>query len=91
MARKRKPVPQSLLLKPEIPRMPEGYYSSGPSPKLRRFVREHATAYDLETDEYRVPSFDEPITSTKATAINNMHCYHLGKKPYGAIRQYIRH
>lgn len=71
--------------------MPGGYYVSGPNPNLRRFVEEHATPYDPETDDYDVPPFDQPITTTKATAIYNMHSYHQGKKPHDAIRQYIRH
>ena len=70
--------------------MPEGYYSSGPNPNLRRFVEEHATPYDPATDDYDVPPFDQPITTTKATAIYNMHTY-WSKKPHDAIRQYIRH
>jgi hypothetical protein len=70
--------------------MPEGYYSSGPNPNLRRFVEKHATPYDPETDDYNVPPFDQPITTTKATAIYNMHTY-WSKKPPDAIRQYIRH
>jgi len=70
--------------------MPEGYYSSGPNPNLRRFVEEHATPYEPETDDYDVPPFDRPITTTKATAIYNMHTY-WSKKPHGAIRQYITH
>ena len=70
--------------------MPEGYYSSGPNPNLHRFVEEHATPYDPETDDYDVPPFDRPITTTKATAIYNMHTY-WSKKPHDAIRQYIRH
>jgi len=90
MARKNTPAQQSSFLKREIPHMPEGYYSSGPSPNLHRFVEEHATPYDLETDDYNVPPFDQPITTTKATGIYNMHTY-WSKKPHGAIRQYIRH
>jgi DNA modification methylase len=81
---------QPSLFKREIPHMPEGYYSSGPNPNLRRFVEEHATPYDPETDDYHVPPFDQPITTTKATAIYNMHTY-WSKKPHDAIRQYIRH
>jgi 16S rRNA G966 N2-methylase RsmD len=73
-----------------VPRMPEGYYSSGPNPNLRRFVEEHAKPYDPTTDDYDVPPFDRPITTTKATAIYNMHTY-WSKKPHDAIRQYIRH
>lgn len=70
--------------------MPDGYYSSGPNPNLRRFVEEHATPYDPATDDYNVAPFDQPITTTKATAIYNMHTY-WSKKPHDAIQQYIRH
>ena len=74
------------------PAMPEGYYSGDqPNPNLRRFVEEHATPYDPETDDYNVRAFNQPITTTKATAIYNMHSYHQVKKPHDAIRQYIRH
>ena len=90
MARKKASSKQSSLLKQELPQMPEGYYSSGPNPNLRRFVEEHATPHDPETDDYDVPPFDRPITTTKATAIYNMHTY-WSKKPHDAIRQYIRH
>lgn len=65
-------------------------YTPGPNPDLGRFVVEHATPYDPATDDYNVPPFDKPITSTKATAIYNMHTY-WSKKPHDAIRQYIRH
>jgi 16S rRNA G966 N2-methylase RsmD len=74
----------------DIPVMPDGYYSSGPNPNLRRFVEEHATPYDPATDDYDVPPFDQPITTTKATAIYNMHTY-WSKKPHDAIRRYISH
>ena len=70
--------------------MTEGYYASGPNPNLRRFVEEHATPYDPETDDYNLPPFDQPITTTKATAIYNMHTY-WSKKPHTAITQYIKH
>lgn len=88
---KRKPSPhQSPLFKRSVPQMPDGYYSSGPNPNLRKFVEEHATPYDPEKDDYNVPPFDQPITTTKATAIYNMHTY-WSKKPHDAIQQYIRH
>lgn len=88
---KQKPSPhQSPLFKRSVPRMPDGYYSSGPNPNLRKFVEEHATPYDPEHDDYNVPPFDVPITTTKATAIYNMHTY-WSKKPHDAIQQYIRH
>ena len=90
MTRKKRTAQQPSLFKREIPQMPEGYYSAGPNPNLRRFVEEHARPYDPESDDYHVPPFDQPITTTKATAIYNMHTY-WSKKPHGAIRQYIRH
>lgn len=80
----------SLLLNHSIPQMPEGYYSSGPNPNLRRFVDEQAKPYDPATDKYKVKPFDKPITTTKATAIYNMHTY-WSKKPHDAIREYIKH
>jgi len=71
--------------------MPDGYYSGDkPNPNLRRFVEEHATPYDPETDDYDVSAFDEPITSTKSAALYNMHTY-WSKKPFDAIQRYIRH
>jgi adenine-specific DNA methylase len=73
--------------------MPEGYYSGDkPNPNLRAFVEAHVKErpYDPETVDYAVPAFDQPIETTKATAIYNMHTY-WSKKPHDAIRQYIRH
>lgn len=73
------------------PAMPEGFYSGDkPNPQLRGFVEEHSSPFDMETDNYDVPAFAEPITSTKATALYNMHTY-WSKKPHDAIREYIRH
>ena len=89
MPKKTRIAQPSLFHRP-VPAMPDGYYSSGPNPNLRRFVEEHATPYDPATDDYDVPPFDQPITTTKATAIYNMHTY-WSKKPHDAIRQYIRH
>ena len=76
-----------------VPQMPEGYYSGDqPNPHLHAFVAAHLAAhpYDPASDEYDVPAFDQPIETTKATAIYNMHTY-WSKKPHDAIRQYIRH
>jgi DNA modification methylase len=67
------------------------YSGDKPNPNLRDFVQEHSRPYDPETDEYDASAFNQPITSTKATPIYNMHSYHQGKKPHDAIRQYIRH
>ena len=90
MAMKQRTGRQTSFFQKHVPQMPEGYYSSGPNPNLRGFVEEHATPYDPTTDDHDVAAFDQPITSTKATAIYNMHTY-WSKKPHGAIRQYIRH
>jgi DNA modification methylase len=90
MTSKRSSANQPPLFKPEVSEMPEGYYSSGSNPNLRRFVEEHATPYEPAIDDYHVPPFDKPIQTTKSTAIYNMHTYQ-GKKPHDAIRRYIRH
>lgn len=88
---KQKTTPQQpTFFRHEVPHMPDGYYSSGPNPNLRKFVEEHSKPCDPETDNYNVPPFDQPITTTKATAIYNMHTY-WSKKPHDAIQQYIRH
>ncbi|MGO8900254.1 MAG: DNA methyltransferase [Isosphaeraceae bacterium] len=90
---KKKPDPRQPTFESLRPRrtIPEAYYSGDkPNPNLRRFVEEHATAYDPEADDYSVPAFNRPIETTKATAIYNMHVY-WSKKPHTAIRQYVRH
>jgi DNA modification methylase len=68
----------------------ERYAGDQPNPNLRRFVEDHAAPYDPENDAYDVRAFNKPITTSKATAIYNMHVY-WSKKPHDAIRQYIRH
>src|SRR5580704_17132042 len=71
--------------------MPEGYYSGDqPNHNLRTFVEEFTKPFDPETDEYKVTAFNEPITTTKATGMYNLHSY-VSKKPHDAIRQYVRH
>ena len=73
--------------------LPEGYYSGDkPNPNLRTIVEAHLheRPYDPETDHYKAAAFSQPINTTKATAIYNMHTY-WSKKPHDAIRQYIRH
>ncbi len=66
------------------------YSGDKPNPELRRFVDAKSTPYDPMTDDYDVPAFNQPIETTKATAIYNMHVY-WSKKPHTAIRHYIRH
>ena len=71
--------------------IPAGYYSGDkPNPNLRSFVEQKSTPYDPENDDYDIRAFNQPIETTKATAIYNMHVY-WSKKPHQAIRQYIRH
>lgn len=82
---------QPSFFKKAIPQMPDGYYTPGPNPNLRRFVEEHATPYDPITDKYRIKPFDQPITTSKADPVMNLHSYHQGKKAPEAIRQYIQH
>jgi DNA modification methylase len=67
------------------------FFGDRPNPNLRGFVEKHSTPYDPDGDSYGVRAFDQPITTSKATAIYNMHSYHQGKKPHDAIRQYIKH
>jgi DNA modification methylase len=66
------------------------YSGDKSNPHLRAFVENKSTPYDSATDDYDVPAFSQPIETTKATAIYNMHVY-WSKKPHQAIRQYIRH
>src|SRR5271157_2879780 len=78
----------------EVPQMPEGYYSGDkPNPNLGKFVETHLKQkpFNVAIDDYDVPPFNEPIETTKRTAVYNMHSYHQGKKPHDAIRKYIRH
>jgi len=73
--------------------MPEGYYSGDkPNPNLRAFVEQHIKErpYDPETNDYDVLAFDKAITTSKDNAIYGIHGY-WSKKPYDAIRQYIKH
>jgi DNA modification methylase len=75
-----------------VPAMPDDYYSGDqPNPNLRRFVEEHATAYDPETDAYTVKGFNVPQTvENRRDPINDLHIY-WSKKPYKAILPYVRH
>ena len=68
------------------------YSGDKPNPFLGEFVETHVRErpYDSESDDYNVKAFDKPITTTKATAIYNMHTY-WSKKPHTAIKEYIRH
>ena len=90
MAKKNRNENQATLTSLHSGRTEISYSGDKPNPKLRKFVEEHGRAYDPESDDYRVRAFNQPITSTKATAIYLVHSYHQGKKPHEAIRQYVR-
>jgi 16S rRNA G966 N2-methylase RsmD len=66
------------------------YAGDQQNPNLRQFVEKHATPFNPEMDDYKVAAFNKPITTTKATAIYNMHVY-WSKKPHDAIGEYVRH
>lgn len=86
-----KPEQQTFESLVAVPSMPKGYYSGDtPNANLHAFVDKHSIPYDASTDAYAIQGFDEPILTTKANAIYNMHTY-WSKKPHDAIRQYIRH
>ena len=70
----------------------KSYSGDKPNPFLGEFVEAHIheRPYDPESDDYNVKAFDKPITTTKATAIYNMHTY-WSKKPHTAIVEYIKH
>lgn len=71
--------------------MPQGFYGGDvANPDLAKLVKTHGTQFDPETDSYSIASYDQPIKTTKATAIYNMHTY-SSKKPHNAIRKYIQH
>ncbi len=61
-----------------------GYYSGDkPNPNLRGFVEQKYVPYDPATDTYEVSPFNQPIETTKATAVHNMHGYHLDNEEGG--------
>ena len=92
MAKKRMNLSQPTLLgmTTQIRQPEESYSGDHPNPHLRHFVERHGSEYDHERDTYNVSAFNQTISTTKATAIYNMHVY-WSKKPHDAIQQYIRH
>ena len=82
---------QPSFFRRDVPKMPEGYYSSGPNPNLRQFVEEHAKPYDMAEDRYGITAFTEQITVLKRKSpAMDLHIY-WSKKPHDAIREYIKH
>ena len=91
MPKKSKSAPQPTLFRRDIPKMPDGYYSSGPNPNLHSFVEENAEPYDPVKDDYHVGPFTSSITiENRRNPINDLHIY-WSKKPFEAIQTYIRH
>lgn len=68
----------------------EAYSGDKPNPSLPHFIAQHSVKFDADSDTYNIGGFSEPITTTKATAIYNMHTY-WSKKPHDAIQRYMRH
>jgi hypothetical protein len=66
------------------------YSGDQPNRELRHFAEGNLRPYEATTDDYSVVAFNQAITSTKATAIYNIHTY-WSKKPHDAVRQYILH
>jgi len=93
MARDRKDRQTKELFPKSVPQHLSGFYSGDkPNRNLSEFAERHAkeNPYNPESENYDIPAFDEPIETTKATALYNMHTY-WSKKPHDAIRKYIRH
>jgi 16S rRNA G966 N2-methylase RsmD len=79
----------SLLQKPGVA-PPESHYSRDRRNTLLREFVAHHSGNSSQPDAYAIDALDEPIDSTKATAIYDVHSY-WSKKPHEAIRRYIRH
>jgi len=90
VATKKTSTQQSSFLRHELPQMPEGYYSSGPNPNLRRFVEEHATPCSPVTDAYKVKDFSAELKGNRHSSVYNFLGY-SSKKPYEPIGKYIHH
>ena len=77
-----------------VPQMPEGYYSGDkPNPNLRAFVEAHELQHPFNSsaDSYNKPGFVlQVMIENRRDPINDLHIY-WSKKPYEAIREYIRH
>jgi 16S rRNA G966 N2-methylase RsmD len=69
---------------------PDAYFADAPNPCIRAFVDQHQARTKGGAVSYNVPAFAETITTDKDNAVYGIHGY-WSKKPYDAIRQYIRH
>ena len=75
---------------PDATLPPEAYVPDSPNPSLKAFVEHLLTAKASPESVHEVPAFAETITTDKDNAVYGIHGY-WSKKPYDAIRQYIRH
>ena len=66
------------------------YYSACPNPFLEEFVKQHATMYDHETDEYAREPFAVDVSVGKTDPLYRAHAYHT-KVPHLAIAPSILH
>jgi hypothetical protein len=58
---------------------------------IAEFIKKYGKPYDLETDNYDVPPFQENIdNASKSSAIYNMHMYWTKQDPY-VVKRYIEH
>jgi hypothetical protein len=92
MAKKKLDIGKKLFDSQEVTfASPDRHYSGDqPNPNLRSLVEDLSKPFDPSHDTYSVPAFRQAITTTRGSAIFNMHTY-WSKKPHDAIRQYIRH
>ncbi|MEG1846709.1 MAG: DNA methyltransferase, partial [Oscillospiraceae bacterium] len=66
------------------------YYTACPNPFIEEFIKENATPYDEETDNYHKEPFASDISEGKYDPIYKLHPYHT-KVPHKAIMKYIAH
>ncbi len=84
---------QQNLLKSEILKMPDGYYSGDkPNPNLKAFVEKHIKEhpYDPETDDYAVEPLLKSSKVKRSTKVFNMHTY-WSKKPHESVDAFVSH
>ena len=65
----------------------------GPNPELPKFIAEHSTPYNSQTDKYNVPAFNLDCQIDNAAEPKDLFDLHFykGKKHWTAIREHIRH
>jgi len=87
MSRKQKSAQQTPMFKREVPQMPEGYYSSGPNPNLRKLVEEFRNE-NLNDRSQIDTDCNGFVRVNRASNLYNLHKY-WSKKGYEAIEFYM--